>query len=110
MSCCRSLIASHCRLYELEGKGFLVQDRQRPLSILPGSHVRETAVIALRFTVVRLILLAEMSPARLLPMQRIVTEQFGEFEIVGHPPRIFQFLVERFPRARDHHISPKFFP
>jgi hypothetical protein len=58
--------------------------------------MREPTIISLRFAVFRLLLFAEMRSTRLFPMQRIVTEQFGEFEKIGHSPRILQFLVEGF--------------
>ena len=55
----------------------------------------EPGVVASRFSVRRLMLLAEMRSARFFSMQRVMAEQFGELEKIGDPSGIFQFLIQR---------------
>ena len=93
-----------------EGERLLVQDRRlvRP-GIFPGRDVAVLVVVAQRFAVRSLKLLAEMSAAGFVALQRIQAHQLAEFQEVRHASGIFQRLIEFFAAAQDVDVLPEFF-
>ncbi len=71
--------------------------------------MREALVVALRFVVGRLVLLAEVAAARLLARQGIEREQFRELEVVGHAAGVLEILVRVVRVARHRHVVPELF-
>jgi hypothetical protein len=60
----------------------------------PGRDVGVFVVVSLRLAVRRLIFLAEMSAARLAPLEGIKRQDFGEFHVVGNPPGIVEARIQ----------------
>ena len=62
--------------------------------VFPRRDVGELFVVALGFTVVVLMLDAEVTAAAFLTIPRIQAEQLGELEEVGYAARFLKLLVE----------------
>ena len=75
--------------------------------VLPGGDVGEMLVVAQRLAVRGLMLLPEMSAARLLAMQRIEAHQLAELEEVGDASRLLERLIELGIAARDVDVAPE---
>src|SRR5690606_19535375 len=104
----RLLVAPLRRLDAREDQGLLVQLFRLPLAlVLPHRDVGEQIVAPQRFAVGRLVLLAEVAAARLLPLQRVDGHQLGELQEVGHPARVFQVLVELIRPTGHLHVAPE---
>src|SRR4026209_1305122 len=52
-------------------------------------------------------LFPEMRTARFFAMQCVMAEQFGEFEEIGAPSGILQFLIQRLPGPKHRHVVPE---
>src|SRR5437867_10455415 len=92
----------------LEGEGLLVKHRLLARTCeLPGRYVAEALVVTLRLALRRLILFAEVTAARLLALQGVVTHQLGELEEVGHAAGVLERLVELFTLAAHVNILPE---
>src|SRR5262249_48874370 len=93
---CKPLLVAADRLLDLlELQRPLVQQRRLVLAlVLPRRNVAVIGVVALRLAVGVLILLAEVSAARLVPRQRVETQQLGELQKVGDPAGLLQRLVQ----------------
>src|SRR5205085_4325377 len=77
-----SLVASHRRLHRLVHQRLLVQSRLLPdAGVLPGANEQEVLVVALGLAVGVLVLLAEVAAARLVPLQGIEAQEFGELQV-----------------------------
>ncbi len=86
---------------------------------LPGADVAKTVIVPLGLPglgpalfhlgviLAELMFNAKVAPARFLASEGVVAEQFGEFEEVGDPARLFEFLVEFPPGSRDAHVVPE---
>src|SRR6266568_7729491 len=74
---------------------------------LPRRHVAEACVVALRLPLGRLILLAEVTTARLLAVERVVTHQLGELEEVRDTTGMLQRLIEILAPTPDIHVAPE---
>src|SRR5262245_55943816 len=65
--------------------------------VLPGRDVAEVLVVAFRFAVFGLVLLAEMAAAALGALERVEAQQLAHREVVGHaagpPERLVQLLL-----------------
>ena len=57
---------------------------------LPAGDVAEVVVVAGRFAVFGLVLLAEVAAAALVAVQRVDAHQLGQFEEVGDPAGLLQ--------------------
>src|SRR5438132_1281673 len=75
--------------------------------VLPGRDVAEARVVALGLAFRGLVLLAEMAAARLLALERVAREQLAELEVIGHPARVLEALVEVVGRARHAYLVPE---
>src|SRR5262245_24477946 len=88
------LVAPLGRVDVLELERLLAEHRRRADAlVLPGRHVGEALVVALRFAIGRLALLAEVAAARLGAVERVEREQLAELEVVGDPPGVLEALV-----------------
>ncbi len=87
------------------GDGFLVDSLE-----LPNRDVTEVLVIAQRFALFGLVLLAEVATAGLLAFEGVPTHEFGELEVVGDPSRLFEFLVEIGPVSGNLDVVPELCP
>src|SRR3954453_15027071 len=72
--------------------------------VLPRRDVREGVVVAQRLALFRLVLGAEVTPARLLTGEGIEAEQFTELQEVGDASGLLQRLVDRLVLAEDAHV------
>src|SRR6266511_609871 len=101
-------VAPHRRLDVLKNKRFHMPRRLCVLAAkLPGGDVGKMVVIALRFAVGILKLLAEMATARLAALQRIQTEELAEFEEVRHAAGLFECDIQRLVLARHIDVLPE---
>src|SRR5690606_24965959 len=55
--------------------------------VLPGGHEREVLVVSQSLAVFGLVFAAVVRPARLVAVQRVLTQQLAELEEVVDPPR-----------------------
>src|SRR2546426_12199208 len=95
-------------MHGCELERLLVQHRRHPdARELPGGDVAEARVVALRLTLGRLMLLAEVAAAGLLAMQGVVAHQLGELQEVPHPARVLERLVEVLTRAAYVDVAPE---
>src|SRR4029079_11461893 len=78
-----------------------------PHLALPRHHVGEPSVVPHWLSKRCLMLFPEMRAARFFAMQCVMAEQFGEFEEIGDPSGIFQFLIKRLPGAKHRHVVPE---
>src|SRR5262245_23439726 len=102
------LVAPLRRMHFLELQRLLVEHRfSADAGELPRRHVREIRVVAQRFAVGRLALLAEVAAARLAAVQGIEREQFRELEVVGDAAGVFEALVQVVVRARYGYVVPE---
>jgi hypothetical protein len=77
-------------------------------SELPRRHIAEIIVIADRLTIFGLVFDAEVSAARLVPGQSIVTHQFSELEEICHAARVLQGDGHMLPCGRGN-VSEELF-
>ena len=85
-----------------------MQHRIRRLAlVLPGSDVRVVLVVALRLSLLRLVLLAEVTAARLVAVERVLRHQLAELEEIRHAQCKLEVLVQRLVRARDRDVVPE---
>ena len=85
-----------------------MQNRRRVVAgKLPRGDVREPVVVAQRLAIPRLVLDAEVRPARLLTMQRIDAHQLRELQEIGDASGALQLLIELLARARHEQILPE---
>ena len=90
------LVAPLRELHVLEPEIFLLQrGRRADPAKLPRSDVAEVVVIAEGLVVDRLVLIAEVSAAGLLAMQRVSAHELGQLEEVVDAARLLQRLVQR---------------
>ena len=103
------LVASSSQRALFERQRFLVQDRFVADSLVfPGGDVAEFVIVAGAFAFAGLVFFAEVSAAGFIPLQRVVRQQFREFEEVGDASRVFQVLVEGLAAAQDFDVLPEF--
>ena len=94
----------------LKLQGFLVQLRLLAVPLeFPCADVGEVSVITHGFAVRELMFNPEMTAARLFAVQGVASEQFAEFEEVGHAAGVFQLLVEFGTAAADLDVIPEIF-
>src|SRR4030095_9461713 len=74
--------------------------------VFPDRDVRESAVVAARLSVVGLVLLAKVCPARFVARECVATHELGELEKVGDPSRALQGLVQLMRGARELDLVP----
>ena len=79
------ICSSGAGLQRGELQRFAVADRLTVGVVLPGGNVGEIRVVPSGFTVVTLVFLAEVGPARLLPGQGIPQHQLGQPKEVFDP-------------------------
>ena len=75
---------------------------------LPGRHVAPPLVVAGGLAVGQGVLLAEVGPAGLGPIQRVEHHQFRQLEEVRDPAGLLQLLVEPVRGAGDQYVAPEF--
>src|SRR5579872_2687853 len=67
----------------------------------------EMLVVALRFTVGGLVLLAKMRPAGFIPFERVPAHELGELVIIREAPGPFEGLVQLLACVRQTEILPE---
>src|SRR5436309_1377329 len=83
------------RMHFFELERFLVKLRlPADAGELPRRHICKVRVVPQRFALRRLALLTKMTAARLAAVKRVEREQFRELEIVGHPTRVLEALIQ----------------
>src|SRR5215831_7873361 len=94
------LVAPLRRLYVIEDEWLLVQRSGAARTLeFPCGDVRKVGVVAQGLTIGRLVLLAEMTAAGFVAVQRISTHQFAKFEKIGHAAGFLERLVKLLVRA-----------
>src|SRR5439155_10175483 len=97
------------RMHVLERQQLLVQFRRLAFPrVFPGRDKGEVLVVAQSLAVRRLVLLAEVGAAGFVAAERIGAHQLGQFEEIGHTPRLFKRLVDLFSSAVDLDVPPIF--
>ena len=78
-------------MHGLEMQLFAMQFRRLTIALkFPRKHSCMAFVVSERFTIGRLMLLAEMRSGRFVTLQRVNAHQFSEFEEVRDAPGAFQ--------------------
>ena len=78
--------------------------------VFPCRNIGKLRIIPLRLPVGCLVLLPEVGPARLLPVEGIRNKQFCQLEIVSYPSCLFQFHVQLINRSRNNQVLPELLP
>jgi hypothetical protein len=88
-------VAALDRLDLLEHEGLLMElGAATPALILPGGDMGKALIVALRLTLRRLMLDAEMAATGLLAREGIMAHQLGKLQEVRHAPGVLERLVE----------------
>ena len=74
----------------------------------PGENVGKIFVVAQRFALCGLMLLAEMPAAGFIAGERVATHQLAELEEIRDPAGALERLVKRFAGTRDGDVVPEF--
>jgi hypothetical protein len=86
-----SFVAPLRQMHALEVQLFAMQFRRLTVTLkFPRKHSCLALVVSERFTIGRLMLLAEMRAGRFVTLQRVNAHQFGEFEEIRNAPGAFQ--------------------
>src|SRR5665213_132265 len=78
-------------------------------AIAPGRDIGIMFIVALRFALCRLIFLAEMAAAGLVPFPSVDAHQLSQLEEVGDAAGLFKTLVQIVAAARNRDVPPEFF-
>src|SRR6266404_9502652 len=105
-----SFIASLRQVHRLEMERLAMQFRRLSIALeFPREHCCVIFVVAERFAIGCLVLLAKMRSGRFVTLERVHAHQLGEFQEIGNASGAFQGLVKIFVCARDAHIAPELF-
>src|SRR5208283_4193727 len=102
------LVIPLLQVHVLERQRLLVESRLPVLArVFPHRRMAIMLVVPQRLALRRLVLLAEVRPAALLPHPRVPHQQFAQFQEIRHPPGLLQFLVQIIAAARHAHVPPE---
>lgn len=84
-------------------------ERRRYLisAVLPDRYVGEMLVVALRFAVGSLMLLAKVRATRFAPLKRVPTHELGELVVIREASGPFEGIVQLLTRVRQPEILPE---
>src|SRR5881394_1907121 len=103
-----SLVAPLRQRHVLERQRLLLELRRLSVArVLPRRDVCEMLVVALRLAVGRLVLDAEMPPARFLAVQRVDAHQLRQLEEIRDPTRLLEGLIQLLPRSGHAQVAPE---
>src|SRR5690606_4262998 len=92
------LILFVATLYQFDvfiNQRLLMQDRVGWIPcVLPSGYIGKVFIVALSFTILSLVLFAEVTSTRLVAVERIFCEQFAQFKEVGYAHGFLEFRVE----------------
>ena len=97
-------LGGHC----LEHERLLEESRRHLISaVLPDRDVGEMLVVALRFAIGSLILLAKVRPTRFAPLECVPTHELGELVVIREASGPFEGVVQLLTRVRQPDILPE---